>query len=134
MSKAVTLCSLFLDYLIEDGNPLLSPWLCLLEGGNTLLSLPGLSSRMRQYFALSSLTIFSKATTLYSLLLGYLLKGGNHLLSPPWLSSRRWQSFALSSFAIFLKAATLFYLLLGYSQVKTFFFLSWFHALFSLSP
>ena len=149
MSKAVTLCSLFLGYLIEDGNPLLSPsWLYLLKGGNTLLSLPWLSSQRRQYFTLyslvifsktttltlSSLTIFSKTTTLYSLLLSYLLKGGNHLLSPPWLSSWRWQSFALSSLAIFLRAATICYLLLGYSQAKIFFFLSWFHALFSLSP
>ena len=36
----------------------------------------------QQYFTFSSLVIFSKATTLCSLLLGYLLEGDNILLSP----------------------------------------------------
>ena len=35
----------------------------------------------QQHFALSSLATFLKATTLYSLLLGYLLEGDNTLLS-----------------------------------------------------
>ena len=62
---------------------------------------------MHQPFTLSSVTIFSKGASLYSLLLDYLLEGGNYLLSPPWLSSQRWQPSALSSLAIFSNAATL---------------------------
>ena len=42
--------------------------LCL-EGSNTLLSLPWLSSQRRQHFTLSSFIIFSKAAIPYSLLL-----------------------------------------------------------------
>ena len=71
------LCSLFLGYL--------------LEGGNTLLSPPWLSSRRRQLFVLSSLAISLKVVIPCSLLLDYLLESSNTLLSPPWASSQRQQ-------------------------------------------
>ena len=62
-------------------------------------------------------------------------KDNNILLSPPRLSSWRWQLFALPSLTISLKAAipcTL--LLLAFLPNENLFSLSWFHALFSLSP
>ena len=62
-------------------------------------------------------------------------KGSNTLLSPPRLSSQRQQPFALSSLAIFLNAAIPCTLLpLAFFPSKNLFSLSWFHALFSLSP
>ena len=62
-------------------------------------------------------------------------KGGNTLLSPLQLSSRRQQPFALSPLAIFLKVAIPCTLLpLVFLPSENLFSLSWFHALFSLSP
>ena len=63
-------------------------------------------SQRQQHFAPSSLTVSSMVVTLYSLLFGYLIEGGNILLS-------------LSSCVP--------------PKRKSFFSLSWFHALFSLS-
>ena len=62
----------------------------------SLLSYTLFVSRRRQYFAVSSLAIFLKVATLYSLFLSYLLESHNTLLSPPLLSSQRWQYLTLS--------------------------------------
>ena len=54
----------------------------------------------RQHLTLSSLPIFSKAATLYSLLLGYLLEGSNTLLSlsPVFLPNENIFSLLVSCF------------------------------------
>ena len=105
-SKVEIPCSLLLSYLFKGGDPLLSPsWL---------------SSRKQQHYALFSLVIFSKMATLCSLFLDYLLEGSNP---------------TLSSLAIFSKATIPNSLLpLVFLPSENPFFLSWFHALFSLSP
>ena len=77
-------------------------------------------SRMQQHFALFSSSLYFP-----------------HRF--PWLSSRKRQHFTLSSLPIFLTAATLYsllldYLFLAFLPSENLLFLSWIHALFSLSP
>ena len=87
------------------------------------------------FIIIKSITIILVYVSRLSHTLIISFKGSNILLSPPRLFSRRRQPFALPSLAIFLKTAIPCTLLpLAFLPSKNLFSLSWFHALFSLSP